>query len=146
MRIEGKYIHPAGDPVIRSYGYVKNVVWQIEKLLRANAEDIQGRVFYVADGNIRQLEWINSFTKKLTGRDVRTIPVSFIHLLAKLGDGLRAVGLRFPMYSSRFYNLTTSNTVPVEPTLNLLGIPPYSLEKGVEETVTWLKSVRTGGP
>jgi nucleoside-diphosphate-sugar epimerase len=137
---QGKYFHPSNDPVIRSYGYVKNVVWQIEKLLQTNATDINGKMFYVADGNMRQYDWINAFTRKLTGRDVRTLPVSCIHLLAKIGDGMRAVGLRFPMYSSRFQNLITPNAVPVEPTLELLGIPPYSLDQGVEETAAWLKS------
>ena len=97
-------------------------------------------MFYVADGNMRQYDWINAFARKLTGCDVRTLPVSCIHMLAKIGDGMRAVGLRFPMYSSRFQNLITPNAVPVEPTLELLGIPPYSLDQGVEETAAWLKS------
>jgi nucleoside-diphosphate-sugar epimerase len=140
LMAQGKYFHPSNDPVIRSFGYVKNVTWQIEKLLQAKPDSIHGKVFYVADGNMRQAEWINAFARKLTGRDVRTIPVSLIHLLAKIGDGVRAVGFRFPMFSSRFYNLTTSNVLPVEPTLKLLGIPPYSLDQGVEETVFWLKS------
>ena len=71
------------------------------------------------------------------GRRAR-FPVSWLRTLSILGDGLRAVGLRFPMCGSRFYNLTTSNAVPVEPVLKLFGAPPYPLEKGVEETVAWL--------
>ena len=71
---------------------------------------------------------------------MRTVPVSGIRLLAKIGDVLKAVGLRFPMYSARFENLVTPNPVPVEPTLELLGTPPYSLDNGVDETVEWLKS------
>lgn len=137
---QGKYFHPSNDPVIRSYGYVKNVVWQIEKLLQAGSDAVNRKVFYVADGNMRQYEWINAFAQKLTGRDVRTVPISYIRLLAKVGDGLKAAGLRFPMYSSRFENLVTSNPVPVEPTLELLGTPPFSLDMGVEETIAWLKS------
>jgi nucleoside-diphosphate-sugar epimerase len=140
LMARGKYFHPSNDPVIRSYGYVKNVVWQIEKLLQTDAAAINGKVFYVADGNMRQYKWVNAFTKKLTGRDVRTVPVSCIHLLAKIGDGMKAVGLRFPMYSARFENLVTPNAVPVKPTLELLGNPPYTLDQGVEETAAWLKS------
>jgi GlcNAc-P-P-Und epimerase len=140
LMAQGKYFHPSNDPVIRSYGYVKNVVWQIEKLLQADSDAVNGKMFYIADGNMRQYDWINAFARKLTGRDVRTLPVSCIHLLAKVGDGMRAVGLRFPMYSSRFQNLITPNAMPVEPTLELLGIPPYSLDQGVEETAAWLES------
>jgi nucleoside-diphosphate-sugar epimerase len=140
LMAQGKYFHPANDAVIRSYGYVKNVVWQIEKLLQADAAAINGKVFYVADGNMRQYEWINAFARKLTGRDVRTLPVSCIHMLAKIGDGMKAVGLRFPMFSARFENLVTPNPVPVEPTLELLGLSPHSLDEGVKETTAWLKA------
>lgn len=136
----GRYFHPSNDPVIRSYGYVKNVAWQIGRLLQADSDAINGKVFYTADGNMRQYDWINSFAKKLTGRDVRTLPVSCIRLLAKVGDGMRAVGLRFPIYSSRFQNLITPNPVPVDPILDLLGTPPYLLDQGIGETVNWLKS------
>ena len=145
LMAKGKYFHPANDPVIRSYGYVKNVVWQIEKLLQTNAAAIYGKVHYVADGNIRQYEWINTFARKLTGRNVRTLPVSCIHLLAKIGDGMKAIGLRFPMYSARFENLVTPNPVPVEPTLKLLGTPPYSMDTGVEETAAWLNEYYRNG-
>jgi nucleoside-diphosphate-sugar epimerase len=124
LMAQGKYVHPSHDPVLRSYGYVKCVAWQIEKLLQANRDDVHGRVFYVADGNTQQLKWVNAFSQQLAKRDVRTVPVSFIRLLAWIGDGMRAIGLRFPMYSERFQNMVTPNPVPIEPTLELLGTPP----------------------
>ena len=145
LMFQGKYFHPAHDPVTRSYGYVKNVTWQIEKLLQVVPHAIHGKVFYVADGNMRQQEWINAFSRQISGRDVRTLPVKFIHFLAIIGDGMRAVGLRFPMYSSRFENLITPNPVPIEPTLRLLGTPPYSMDQGIRETVGWLKAYYSDG-
>ena len=136
----GLYLHPANDPVLRSYGYVKNVVWQIERLLHAPMEKVNGRMFYVGDDNIRQHDWINGFARELTGREVRTLPLIFIRALAKLGDGLIAAGLRFPIYGSRLHNLITDNPVPIRPILELLGPPPYRLEEGVKETAVWLRS------
>lgn len=136
----GRYFHPTGDPVVRSYGYVKNVVWQIEKLLMAERSAVDRKVFYVADGNGRQLDWVNALSRELTGHEVRTVPLWVLRGLSKLGDGLRACGLRFPLYDSRLKNLITPNPVPVEPTLALLGNPPYSLEEGARETVEWLRS------
>ena len=56
LMAQGKYFHPSNDPVIRSYGYVKNVAWQIEKLLQTNSTDINSKVFYVADGNMQQYD------------------------------------------------------------------------------------------
>jgi nucleoside-diphosphate-sugar epimerase len=137
---KGRYIHPAADPVVRSYGYVKNVVWQIEGLLRAARQDVDRKVFYVADGNSRQLEWVNAVSRVLTGREVRTVPLWALRGLSRLGDGLRACGLPFPLYDSRLKNMITPNPVPVEPILGLLGPPPYSLEQGARETGDWLEA------
>jgi GlcNAc-P-P-Und epimerase len=133
-----RYIHPSKDPVIRSYGYVKNVVWQMERILTVDQRTVDQKVFYVADCNMRQIEWINAFSRHLTGRDVYTVPASLIGLLAKYGDLVKAVGFRFPIYTSRYRNLITPNPVPVETTLELLGVPPITLEQGIKETAAWL--------
>lgn len=140
----GLYVHPSNDPVLRSYGYVKNVVWQIERLLHAPVEAVKGRVFYVGDANIRQQDWINRFSVALAGRPARTVPLRLIRTLSVVGDCLRAVGLSFPIYRSRLSNLTTSNPVPIEPTLELLGQPPYTLDEGVRETAEWLRHYYRG--
>lgn len=136
----GLYFHPANDQVIRSYGYVKNVVWQIESLLHIPAVMVNRKTLYVGDANICQYDWVNGFARELTGRNVRTLPLIFIRGLSKLGDALIAFGFRFPIYGSRLHNLITNNPVPIEPTLQLLGPPPFSLEDGIRETVVWLRT------
>jgi nucleoside-diphosphate-sugar epimerase len=140
LMAQGRYFHPRSDPVVRSYGYVKNIVWQIERLLYASISAVDRKVFYVADANSRQLEWVNAISMELTGREVRTLPLSLIRGLSTIGDGARAVGLSFPIYNSRFENLTTSNPVPIEPIMKLFGDPPYSLHQGACETAAWLKT------
>ena len=142
----GLYLHPSHDPVLRSYGYVKNVVWQIERLFQVPAESVHRKMFYVGDANIRQYDWINGFARELTGRDVRTLPLIFIRALAKLGDGLIAAGFRFPIYGSRLHNLITNNPVPIEPALRLLGPSPYTMTAGIKETAVWLKSYYQAKP
>lgn len=141
----GRYFHPKNDPVVRSYGYVKNVVWQLERMLQVERPAVDRKVFYVADGNRRQLDWVNAVSRELTGREVRTIPLWVLRGLSCIGDGLRVCGLRFPLYGSRLKNMITPNPVPVESTLNLLGTPPYSLTQGAKETAEWLKSYYRGG-
>lgn len=141
----GRYFHPAEDQVLRSYGYVKNVCWQIAELLHADRGAVDKRVFYVADCNMRQLDWVNAMSRELTGRNVRVLPLSLIRVLAGVGDGLSHIGVRFPIYGSRLQNLITDNPVPVAPTLQLLGIPPYSLEEGARETAEWLRGYYSGG-
>lgn len=136
---KGLYFHPADDPVIRAYGYVGNVAWQIERILALPVEATSRRTFYVGDANARQLDWINGFSRGLTGRDVRTAPLWTIKGLARFGDVMRACGLRFPMYGSRLFNLTTSNPVPMQPTFDVLGQGPVSMEQGIRKTCDWLK-------
>ena len=136
---KGRYFHPRKDAVVRSYGYVKNVVWQIEGLLRSPQHAVAGKVFYVADGNSKQLDWVNAVSRELIGRNVRTVPVSCLRMLSTVGNGLRSCGISFPLYGSRFHNLITPNPVPTEPILDLLGPPPISLAQGARETADWLK-------
>jgi nucleoside-diphosphate-sugar epimerase len=133
------YFHPAGDPVIRAYGYVGNVVWQIERILALPKEMTHGRTLYVGDENIRQFDWVNAFARELTGCDVRTVPLWIISSLALIGDGIRGCGLNFPIYGSRFFNLVTSNPVPMQNTFDIIGRGPVSLRQGVQETAVWLR-------
>lgn len=135
----GIYFHSKDDPVIRSYGYVKNVVWQIEKILKAPSELVDHEVLYVADSQTLQINWINAFSMALTKRNVTYVPKEWIRLLARIGDGLGAVGIKFPMNSPRYFNLTTSQPVPIDCVIKKFGAPPYSLEDGITETVSWLK-------
>ncbi len=144
LMLRGRYFHPARDPVLRSYGYVKNVVWQLERLLHASAPAVQGRVLYVADGNSRQFEWVNALSRSICGREVPTLPLWFIRLLSAFGDVVKALGINFPIYRARLENLITNNPVPVEPIIDLLGQPPHSMEEGAEETAVWLKAYFKG--
>ena len=137
---KGWYFHPRGDPVVRGYGYVKNVVWQIERILESPVELVNQRVYYVGDAQTRQIEWVNSFSRALTGKDVRLLPRPLIHLLAEVGDFLSLFSIKFPMYSDRYRNLITDNPVPMEPVLDAFGLPPCTLSEGVNETVEWLRS------
>ena len=136
---KGLYFHPSGKPVIRSYGYVRNVVWQIEKILNAPPALVDQKVYYVGEMPSSQLEWLNAFSQSLIGRDVRVIPSGLIKTLAGIGDILTSFGVKFPMTTSRYKNLTTSNIVPIAATIETFGAPPYSLEHGVNETVKWLE-------
>jgi len=135
----GRYRHPSDDKVVRSYGYVTNVCWQIAGLLEAPERVVHRKTFYVGDGNLAQLEWVNAMSRALTGREVKTVPKSALFALAKFGDLSRKLGFRFPLYSERLSNLTTTNPVPMDPILKLLGQPPVSLKQGAKETVAWLR-------
>lgn len=138
---KGFYFHPKNDNVVRSYGYVTNVAYQIEKLLTIETEIIDKKVLYVGDPCIKQIEWINEFSKSLTGTTVHEVPKILLRLLAYFGDIFKTVGLSFPIFTSRFRNMVSDNPVPVQLTLDICGDSPYSLKEGVEKTVKWLDNL-----
>lgn len=134
------YVHPGGKPVIRSYGYVKNVVWQIRKLLDIESSKVHKKVFYVGDMPIDFYKWVNAFSTKLTNHNVRVLPRQLLKLMAIFGDWISVIlGKPFLINSYRFYNMTQENITPIKNTFEILGPPPYNLEQGVMETVDWVK-------
>lgn len=137
---KGLYIHPSNDHVIRSYGYVENVIWQIEKIMETAENLINGKVYYIGEIPMKQIDWVNAFSNAITGRSVRTVHRSIIYALALVGDYLNIFGIKFPMQSSRYFNLTTTNPVPIKPVIDLFGKPPISLEQGIKKTINWLKN------
>jgi nucleoside-diphosphate-sugar epimerase len=146
----GVYLHPGHEPVIRCYGYVKNVVHQIQRIFQADIDLVCSKTFYLGDRPINLYDWTNGFSRALTGHDVRIVPRSWLRVLALLGDiPTRLTGKPFLINSSRFRSMTTDYDTPMEPTFELLGENPYTLEDGIRETADWLRSYqehdRTGG-
>ena len=139
----GLYLHPGRRPVIRSYGYVKNVVHQIQKIFEADVDLISGKTFYLGDRPINLLDWINGFSRALTGRDVRVVPRPLMRGLALLGDiPTHLTGKSFLINSSRFRSMTTDYDTPMERTFDAFGENPHTLEAGIRETVEWLRTDR----
>lgn len=134
------YIHPSGKPVIRSYGYVKNVAWQMHKLLTIEPDKVNKKVFYVSDMPIDFYNWVNALSVKLTNHKVRVLPRQMLKLMALLGDIVsKVIGKPFYINSYRYYNMTQENIIPINQTFDILGTPPYTLEQGVGETIAWVQ-------
>jgi nucleoside-diphosphate-sugar epimerase len=137
----GFYVHPGHQPVIRCYGYVKNVVDQIRKIFEAGVDLVCGQTLYLGDRPIDLYDWTNSFSEALTGHAVRVVPRPLLKALARIGDiPTRFTGKPFLINSSRFRSMTTDYQTPMERTFALFGENPYTLEAGVAETVAWLRS------
>ena len=139
MLRKGLYLHPAGKPCRRSYGYVGNAVHQVRRLLEAPRKDVHGRTFYIGDPPIELDDYIHGFSRRLTGRDARTVPYFIMKSAALCGDLLSALGWKtVPLTSYRLGNMTRDNVLDMEPTLEVTGPNPFSLEQGIEETARWL--------
>lgn len=140
---KGLYFHPGNQRVVRSYGYVGNVVWQIEQLLEAEPGRVQGKVFYVGDPPMDLRVWVEAISRELVGRPVRYVSAWMVRGLALCGDLLHVVGLPFPITSGRFRSMTSDYITPMDATESVLGKAPYSLEEGVKATVAWYDAEST---
>ena len=136
---KGRYFHPKSDKAVKTYGYVKNAVWQISRILEIDNSDTDRKVFYIGDDNISQDKWVSAFVFRLTNRKMRRIPKNYLFLLSEIGELLNNHGVKFPMYRSRYRNLITSNPSPLASTLKLLGPSPTSFDDAVDETCSWLE-------
>ena len=140
----GLYIHAGRKPVVRCYGYVKNIVYQMQKILEAAPEKVSGKIFYLGDQPADIYEWVNGFSRALAGHSVRVVPRVVVRTLALLGDiPSYMIGKPFLINSSRFRSMITEYRTPMNRTFELLGENPYSLEDGINETV---ESVALGEP
>jgi nucleoside-diphosphate-sugar epimerase len=137
--INGYYFHHKNDRVIRSYGYIENSVNQIWKAVENWDLLCNKDIYYLADGNFSQLEWVTLLSKSIVGKGPRTIPAGAIWTLGKVGDILKRMGISFPMDSSRYRNMTTSNYVPLEQTARDLGCRTDNYDSGILETGKWIR-------
>lgn len=135
---KGLYYHPVTHPVIRTYGYVKNIAHQIYEMLIADKEKVHKKAFYVGDPSIDSYEWLNQLSLKLRRKKVKRLPTFVFSLIAKGGDVLRLIKIPFPLYTRRFQNMVEDYPAPTEPTVELFGQYQSDLGKNVEETVQWL--------
>jgi GlcNAc-P-P-Und epimerase len=135
----GLYLHPGGRSCRRSYGYVGNAVHQIRQLLDAPEGVVRRRMFYIGDPAIELLDYINGFSRRLTGKNVRVVPYALMKSMALCGDAASALGLKgLPLTSYRLSNMTGDNVLDMSPTLAVTGPNPFTLEQGIEATVAWL--------
>jgi GlcNAc-P-P-Und epimerase len=138
----GRYRHPAGGRILKSFGYVENTVHQILGLMQAAEARVMGRVFYLADYEpIEVLDWARRIQAETGGPAVRTLPIRILRAVAAGGDLLQRLGWRDPPLTSfRLSNLITEMLYDLEPVRALVPNLPVSLNHGVERTVAWLQA------
>jgi nucleoside-diphosphate-sugar epimerase len=134
------YVNPSGGPVYKSYGYVENLVHQLQRLTEAQEDLVNGKTFWLADYRpVVVLEWASQIAKAFGSRPIRTMPVSLLRVAAAAGDVVGRFGYGFPMTSFRLNNLTHDMVYDTSATEAVVGSLPFSLEEGTARTIEWLR-------
>jgi nucleoside-diphosphate-sugar epimerase len=134
---KGLYFHPSKKNVIRSYGYVGNMVWQIDRMITLPLPDMDKKVFYVGDQPFDLIIWVDKIAQELTGKPVRIIPTWLIRLIALGGDFLAFFRIPFPITSGRYRSMISDYITPMDKTIEAVGDAPYSIDEGVKEFIAW---------
>jgi nucleoside-diphosphate-sugar epimerase len=136
----GRYVHPSDRPVYKSYGYVENVVYQLERLTDAQEDLVNGKTFFLADYRpVVVADWASQIAEAFGSRPIRTVPVSLLRIPAAVGDFLGNFGYSFPMTSFRLNNMTNDMIFDISATEAVVGPLPFSLEEGTARTIEWLR-------
>ena len=137
-----RYFHLGRADESKRFGYVGNSVHQLEQLMLAQRERIQGRVFYLADYEPYTIRgWADSIGRSMGLPPAKTLPRWLCRAGGKAGDVLQKAGLKNPPLTSfRLRNMwaDTSRT-PLETMQEVAPQLPFSMEEGVRETVTWMR-------
>jgi nucleoside-diphosphate-sugar epimerase len=141
---KGRYMHPRGARIRKSFGYVENTVEQILALLGADEDRVQGRLFYLADYEpIEVRDWADRIRRATGGHPIRSVPLGVLRMLARGGDLLKRAGwTEPPLTSFRLNNLLTDMIYDVEPLREIARELPVGPDDAVARTAEWLR--RTG--
>jgi GlcNAc-P-P-Und epimerase len=135
----GYYIHPSLKPVVRTYGYVKNIVHQIDKIMIASPSITNRKTFYLGDYPLDSFEWLNGISKAINNKALKRIPAISFYLPALVGEMLNKLGLNFPLHMVRYRNMIEDYYSPTNVTINQFGLSNPLMEQNIKETLDWIK-------
>ncbi|MBS1729184.1 MAG: NAD(P)-dependent oxidoreductase [Bacteroidetes bacterium] len=135
------YFNPGNYNPRKSFGFVKNSIYQLDKLMHAPKEMIDKKSFYLCDYPPLTLkEWSTYIRNELNSKKIPTYPVFVLRGAAFFGDIFQKFGWnRVPITTFRLNNLITDMVYDTSELQNICGALPYDLETGVKETVEWMK-------
>jgi GlcNAc-P-P-Und epimerase len=137
--LKGRFFHPGNKACNKTYGYIGNVVYQIDQLLFSKKDLIHKQVFYIGDKPAVNIsEWANEIAKIAQISQPKKIPYSFFKLAAWFGDLLKIFRVKFPMTSFRLNNMTTDHILNLDNLYDICGKMPYTRKEGVKKTLKWM--------
>jgi nucleoside-diphosphate-sugar epimerase len=138
---QGKYFHPGAEKILKSFGFVGNTVYQLQRLIEAPLDSLSTKTIYLGDyPPVDIAVMANQIQEKLIVPKIRRMDLRILHVAAKCGDFLKYLGWKYPPLTSfRLNNLVTQMTYDLEPLRLLVGELPYTMPQGVDITVNWLK-------
>ena len=138
---KARYVHPGNAQILKSFGFVGNVIYELQALVTANGEKVHGKTLYLSDYQpIDVAQMANSIQRELGVREIRSVNVSLLRVAAWVGDCLKLLGWRAPPLTTfRLNNLLTPMVHDLRPLEEIVGELPYSMDEGIKITADWMR-------
>jgi GlcNAc-P-P-Und epimerase len=139
--IGGWYLNMKGRTATKTFGFIGNAVYQIDKLLFLQDFSENSRSYYIGDNPpINISEWADEILIELGKPRARLVPFRLFELAALCGDVLNKFGCPFPMNKYRLKNMTTDNIINLDDLYIAVSEPPYSRSNGIRITLDWINN------
>ena len=138
----GRYVHPQGLQILKSFGFVGNTVRQLAAISSADRSLIDKRTIYLADYPPIDAGEMAAIIRSELGLPIgREVPLWLLKVAAGAGDVGKALGWKQPPLTSfRLANLVTPMVHDLAPLQAIAGTLPYSMKDGVRLTIAWMRS------
>jgi nucleoside-diphosphate-sugar epimerase len=140
--LAGRYVHPRGTRVRKSFGYVENTVEQLVSLMDAADSEMAGRTLYLADYEpIEVFTFASSLAQRAGAPRVREVPLWALRAAGRLGDIAQESGLykHPPLTTFRLSNLCTDMVFDMSPMKAIAPLLPFDQLDGINRTLSWLR-------
>jgi nucleoside-diphosphate-sugar epimerase len=135
------YFHAGEVSSLKQWGFVGNTVYQIWEIIHTPEQYVHRKTLYLADYSPVCLhEFANKVQNRMGAKPIRKLPVIVLKNVARLGDAAQFIGWKNPPLTSfRFQNIVTSELQDLTELEGIVGPLPYTLEQGIDITVSWLE-------
>lgn len=141
MVLSHKYFHIGHKSCTKTYGYIGNAIYQIEQILFTDTSSNSDKVYYLGDEPTNIEEWANEIAT-VNNQKIPRLPFGIFKVIALLGDGLKKLGISFPMTSFRLKNMSTDNILDLKNTDQIAPEKPFTRIEGIKATLDWLNQAK----
>ncbi len=123
----------------KSFGFVYNTVYELEKILFAPKESLEQNYYLTDYPAIDLKEWADMVSMEFNGKKTMEIPMLILRIVSYAGDLLQKFGWKNPPLTTfRLNNLITHMVYDTNSLEKLCGKLPYNLMEGVSITTKWV--------
>jgi nucleoside-diphosphate-sugar epimerase len=139
---KNRYVHPGRRNPRKSFGFVGNTVYQVERILETPSDEVNEKTLWLSDyPPLRLRDWADEIQRAVGADPIRSAPMPLLKLAATAGDAAKRLGWQDPPLTNfRLDNMITEMVYDTSELESIAGPLPFSVEEGVALSVEWLRN------